>query len=98
MSLTIAQVEEIAGLARLELSPKEKERFRDQLSAILDYAETLQALDTSDVPPTAQVTGLTGVMRPDMITPSLTQAQVLANAGGVQEGFITVPVVLEENN
>jgi aspartyl-tRNA(Asn)/glutamyl-tRNA(Gln) amidotransferase subunit C len=97
MSLTLKQVEEIAELARLDLSRGEKERFRDQLSAILDYAERLQQLDTSDVPPTAQVTGLVGVMREDVITASCTQDEALANAPRDQDGFFVVPTVLEES-
>ena len=97
MSLTLKQVEEIAELARLDLSRGEKERFRDQLSAILDYAERLQQLDTSDVPPTAQVTGLVGVMRDDVITASFTQDEALANAPQDQDGFFVVPTVLEES-
>ncbi|HEX8681783.1 MAG TPA: Asp-tRNA(Asn)/Glu-tRNA(Gln) amidotransferase subunit GatC [Ardenticatenaceae bacterium] len=97
MSLTLKQVEEIAELARLDLSRGEKERFRDQLSAILDYAERLQQLDTSDVPPTAQVTGLVGVMREDVITASFTQDEALANAPQDQDGFFVVPTVLEES-
>lgn len=97
MSLTIQQVEEIAVLARLDLTKKEKERFRDQLSAILDYAARLQALDTSNVPPTAQVTGLVGVMREDSVEAHLTQEQVLSNAPAAQDGFVVVPIVLEEN-
>ncbi len=97
MSLTLKQVEEIAELARLDLSRGEKERFRDQLSAILDYAERLQQLDTSDVPPTAQVTGLVGVMREDVITASFTQDEALANAPRDQDGFFVVPTVLEES-
>ena len=42
MSLTLAEVEHIAELARLELTAEEKERYREQLSAILDYAARLQ--------------------------------------------------------
>lgn len=95
MSLTLQQVEEIALLARLDLTRQEQERFREQLSAILDFAERLQALDTSGVPPTASVTGLVGVMRDDVIQASLTQAEALANAPAAAEGFFAVPAVLE---
>ncbi|MGB0389765.1 MAG: Asp-tRNA(Asn)/Glu-tRNA(Gln) amidotransferase subunit GatC, partial [Ardenticatenaceae bacterium] len=58
-------------------------------------AETLQELDTSGIPPTAQVTGLTGVMREDVVAPSLTQEQVLSNAAAAQDGFVVVPAVLD---
>jgi aspartyl-tRNA(Asn)/glutamyl-tRNA(Gln) amidotransferase subunit C len=97
VTLTTEQVEEIAGLARLELTKQEKERFRVQLSAILDFAATLQQLDTSGVPPTASVTGLEGVMRDDVIEASLTQTEALANAPETESGFVVVPAVLEEN-
>src|SRR5574338_1362313 len=53
MKLTREEVEHIAQLARLELTEEEKDRFREQLSDILAYAERLQALDTSHIPPTA---------------------------------------------
>ncbi len=95
MSLTLQQVEEIALLARLDLSRQEQERFREQLSAILEYAERLQGLDTSNVPPTANVTGLVGVMRDDVIEASLTQVEALANAPVSANGFFSVPAVLE---
>ena len=97
VNLSIKEVEEIAQLARLDLTDDEKERFSGQLSAILDYFERMQALDTSDVPPTASVTGLVGVMREDEVRPSLSQAQALANAPAQEAGFVTVPAVLEES-
>ncbi len=96
MSLTVEQVAEIADLARLDLTKQEKERFRDQLSAILDYAGLLQELDTDNVPPTANVTGLVGVMREDVIEASLTQAEALANGPVTEGGFFVVPAVLED--
>ena len=51
MTLTLAQVQHIARLARLQLSPEELERYREQLSEILDYAARLQELDTTGIPP-----------------------------------------------
>jgi len=55
MKLTRAEVDHIAELAKLELTEEEKEKFREQLSAILEYAEMLQRLDTEAIPPTATV-------------------------------------------
>jgi aspartyl-tRNA(Asn)/glutamyl-tRNA(Gln) amidotransferase subunit C len=55
VSLTIEQVEHIAELARLALTEAEKALYREQLSAILDYAAILQRIDTSAIPPTATV-------------------------------------------
>ncbi len=54
MTLTLAEVEHIAQLARLYLSEDEKKRFREQLSAILDYAARLQQVDTRNIPPHLQ--------------------------------------------
>ena len=97
MSLTLKEVAQIGQLARLNLTPDEIERFRAQLSAILEYAERLQALDTSSVPPTAQVTGLQGVLRDDEPLPGLDQDDALANAADSIEGYVVVPTVLDDN-
>lgn len=95
--LTIEEVEHIALLARLSLSRDEIETFREQLSDILDYAASLQELDTDAIPPTAQVLGQNSVMRDDEQRPSLSQADVLANAPETFEGYFMVPTVLDEN-
>lgn len=67
MRLTKKEVEHIAQLARLGLAEEEKGKFAEQLSSILDYFEQLKEVDTDDIPPTAQVTGLENVSRPDAI-------------------------------
>ena len=55
MKLSRAEVQRIAELAKLGLTEEEKEKYREQLSAILEYAEMLQQLDTEAIPPTATV-------------------------------------------
>lgn len=97
MSLTRAQVAHIAELAKLALSDQELERMARQLSDILDYAERLNALDTSAIPPTASVIPNQNVMRPDLVTPSLSREQVLANAPDTDDKreFIRVRAILE---
>lgn len=65
MKLTKAQVEHIAKLAKLKLTDEEVERFAHQLTDILSYVEMLKELDTSGVPETCQVTGLSNVTRED---------------------------------
>lgn len=55
----------LARLSRLKLSDEEVEKFREELSSILEYVEKLDAVDTSGLEPTSQVTGLTNVMRED---------------------------------
>ena len=65
MKLTPQKIEEIAKLARLELTEKEKSMYADQLSAVLNYVEQLNEVDTGNVPETCQVTGLINVVRAD---------------------------------
>ncbi len=96
MPISRQEVEHIAELAKLGLSPEEVERFQEQLSAILDYAAILQSVDTEMVPPTAQVTGLTNIMRPDVARPSLPVEDVLANAPSRRDDYFCVPPVFEE--
>lgn len=95
MSLSREEVEHIAHLARLELTEEEKERYRQQLSAILEYAARLQALDTRGIPPTASVLPPRSVLRPDEPRPGLTREALLRNAPQVEDGQFRVPPVLE---
>jgi aspartyl-tRNA(Asn)/glutamyl-tRNA(Gln) amidotransferase subunit C len=96
MALTPEDVDHIAALARLGITEQERTRFAEQLSGILDHFQALQALDTSDIPPTAQVLNLRNVMRPDVALPSTPREAVLANAPRRQDGFFRVQAVLEE--
>ena len=69
MKLTRDEVEHLGRLARLALTEEEKERYATELSAILDYVEQLQEVDTTDVEPTSQVTGVEDVYREDVAVP-----------------------------
>lgn len=93
--LSLAEVEHIAELARLGLSDEEKETFREQLSAILDYADMLQQLNTDEVPPTTSALPLDNVMRPDDVRPSLPVEDVLANASDQEDDYFRVRAVLD---
>ena len=95
MKLSREQVKHIALLARLGLSEEEVERFREQLSNILENFEILQQVDTTDVPPTAHVIALDSVVRDDEVLPSLPQDEILANAPQVEEHCFKVRAVLE---
>ena len=59
------QVEHIAELSRIKLSDEEKEKFSKELSQILDYFETLKKVDTENVSPISQITGIKNVLRED---------------------------------
>lgn len=96
MHLTIDEVRHVAELAKLRLSETELVLYAEQLSAILDYAESLQQVDTSHVPPTPYVLPLHNVMADDVATPSLPNETALANAPDRADGFFRVRAVFEE--
>jgi aspartyl-tRNA(Asn)/glutamyl-tRNA(Gln) amidotransferase subunit C len=93
--LSLEEVEHIGELARLGLSDAEKEMFRDQLSAILDYAGMLNRLDTTGIPPTASALPLYNVMRRDEVRPSLPNEEAMANASDAEASQFRVRAVLE---
>lgn len=95
MTLTLAEVDHIAQLARLKLTAAERELYRQQLSAILEYAARLQKLDTSGIPPTASVLPPRSVLREDEPRPGLLVGDVLKNAAQTEENQFRVPPVLE---
>jgi aspartyl-tRNA(Asn)/glutamyl-tRNA(Gln) amidotransferase subunit C len=82
-------------LARLGLSEEEVGLFVDQLSHIIDNFAVLSRVDTSNVPPTAQVITLQNRMRDDAVTPSLPREEVLRNAPAAEGGAFRVKAVLE---
>ena len=96
MRLTQDEVRHVAELAKLRLTEAEIEEYTDQLSAILEYAETIQEVDTSSVPPTPFVLPLSNVMRDDEPGPSLSNEAALANAPDSAAGFFRVRAVFEE--
>lgn len=96
MKIDRSMVEHIAELAKLQLTEDEIERYAGQLSAILDYAEKLQAVNTDAIPPTASVLPVRTVLRPDVTQPSLERAAALANAADTAEGQFRVEAVLED--
>jgi aspartyl-tRNA(Asn)/glutamyl-tRNA(Gln) amidotransferase subunit C len=95
MALTLEEVRHVAKLARLRLSDAELEAMQQQLSAILDYMELLNEVDVSGVPPTAQVTDVVNVVRPDEVRPSLPVEEALAAAAHRQDDYFKVKPVFE---
>jgi aspartyl-tRNA(Asn)/glutamyl-tRNA(Gln) amidotransferase subunit C len=95
--LTLAEVEHISNLARLELTPEEKERYRVQLSAILEYAARLQSLDTAGIPPTSSVLPARSALRPDVTAASLERSDLLGNAPLAEDDQFRVPPVLDQS-
>ena len=95
MAVTREDVLHVASLARLEVSPDQVESFQRELAAILAYFEKLNELDTSDVEPTSHALPLVNVFRKDIVRPSLTQEEALANAPQQAYGHFRVPKVIE---
>ncbi|MDK2882702.1 MAG: aspartyl-tRNA(Asn)/glutamyl-tRNA(Gln) amidotransferase subunit [Bacillota bacterium] len=96
MKISMAEVEHVARLARLELTPEEKEKFTHQLNDILEFAAKLQAIDTEGVPPTSHVLNLKNVWREDEVHDWLTQDEALANAPAASDGCFQVPRIIED--
>jgi len=96
MSITRQDVQHIAELAKLNLSDAEEGLYQEQLSAILEYAQRLNALDTEAIPPTATVLPLRSIMREDVARPSLPADEILANAPARSGDAFEVHVILED--
>jgi aspartyl-tRNA(Asn)/glutamyl-tRNA(Gln) amidotransferase subunit C len=98
MPITRADVEKIAELAKLELTPEETESFTEQLSAILGYIDKLNELDTTDVLPMSHCSTATGdaeyTRRDDRVQPSLGQKLATENAPDTEAGYFKVPKVI----
>lgn len=92
--LTKKQVEHVALLARLELSEEEKEKYASQLSAILEYAEALNKLDTEHVPPTAHVLPIKNVFREDAVEDHLSNDRATMNAPAKEGNYFKVPKIV----
>jgi aspartyl-tRNA(Asn)/glutamyl-tRNA(Gln) amidotransferase subunit C len=88
-------IEHVARLARLALTDEEKERLREQLGLIIEYAAKVGEVAAEDVPPTAYAIPRANVYREDVPEPSLPQAEALANAPDQQDGRFKVPRIVE---
>lgn len=86
----------VARLARLRFSDGELDEIAAQLSAVLDHAADVEALDVSGIEPTSHPQPLTDVTRTDEVRLSLARDEVLAQAPSVAEGQFRVPPILGE--
>ena len=90
-------VPHIAKLANLTVSYNEESNLEKQLEETLDYVEELNKVNTNNIEPTSQVTGLENVTRGDTVKPSLTQDEALSNATKTHNGFFVVDVILTKD-
>ncbi len=94
--ITRAEAAHVAALARLGFSDTELDELALQLSAVLDHAADVEALDVTDVEPTSHPVPSHDVMRADELRPSVARHEVLAQAPDVTDGQFRVPPLLGE--
>ena len=94
--ITEDDVRHVARLARLDVTDDEVTLFAEQLEAVLEHAQDVEALDTADVPPTAHPLPVKNVFRDDVVRPSLDRAEVLAMAPAAEDDRFKVPRILGE--
>lgn len=88
-------IQYVAHLARLRLSPEEEEKLGRQLNQILDYIEKLQEVDVRGVEPTAHAFPLVNVTRADEARPSISHEKAMQNAPSTAKGLFMVPKIVE---
>ena len=98
--LTKQDVLHVAKLAKLPLTDTEVNKFTDQLSAIVNYMDELNAVDTTNIEPTSQTTGLENVFRNDEIKPDqiLSQEAALSGSDKTYNGYFKVDAILAERS
>jgi aspartyl-tRNA(Asn)/glutamyl-tRNA(Gln) amidotransferase subunit C len=97
MPLSREDVDHIALLARLHLTDEEKERYREQLSNILDHISKLQELDTSAVQPMSSVVVEQSRLREDVPGAAMPREDLLQNAPDAADDQFRVPPILDNN-
>ena len=96
MSLTREEVKKVALLSRLELSEDEIDARTRPLNDLLQQFVVLQSIDVTGIEPTSHSIPIVNVFREDVMRPSLTREEVLANAPESRDGCFVVPKILSE--
>lgn len=93
----MTDVKHLAKLANLVIPPSRQSALATQIDTTFEYIKTLEDTNTESLPETNQVTGLTNVLREDVVDDSrtFTQAQALQNAKNTHNGYFVVPAILE---
>ena len=100
MKITEAEIRRVADLAQLALTEDEVHRMAKDMDGILNYIDKLNELNTDSVEPMAQVlyeAEETATLREDVVRPSLTNAEAVANAPTPGAGYYKVPKVIERD-
>ena len=94
--ITADDVRKVAKLARLDLPEEKITTYTGQLESILDYVSQLQAVDTTDVPPTTRAVEVVNVTREDGVTPTQVREEILNQAPLREQDFYRVPKILAD--
>lgn len=95
MSVSKEDVKHIAKLSKLELTEQELEKYTNELSSIVDFANELSNIDVEGIKPTAHILDIKNVFRKDEVQPSYDREEILKNAPSKDAGCVSVPKVVE---
>ena len=93
-TISTSDIQHLASLSSLALADNEVDGLRQDLEKIITYIEKLKELDTTDVEPTYQVTGLENVWREDEIQNDVDRDELLKLAPEQKDFQVKVPKVL----
>ncbi|UCE60626.1 MAG: Asp-tRNA(Asn)/Glu-tRNA(Gln) amidotransferase subunit GatC [Phycisphaerales bacterium] len=91
-------IRHVALLSRLKITDEEVKVYAKQLSQVVDYMALLNEVDTADVPPAAYALQISNVFREDDVRGAMTSEQALSNAPGQENGFFSVPKVIDRKS
>lgn len=92
---TDLNIDHVANLARLALTPEEKAKFAQQVGDVIAYIEQLKRVDVTGVEPTAHASPVFNVWADDVVRPGLSVEDALRNAPAQRDHMIVVPKVVE---
>lgn len=96
MKINGDQIKNIAKLANLPVSEEEMGLYSEQLSAVLEYVNQLNKVDTSGITPIFNITPLENIVRSDIKEDCLTLDEALENASNKKNGYFATKGVFEE--
>ncbi len=96
MEVNDALIDKLAGLAKLEFEPQEKERLKKDLQKMIAFVEQLQELNTEGEEPVLQMSTRTDVLREDIQKNTLSREEALKNAPLTDGVFFKVPKVINK--
>lgn len=90
------ELRQLARIAKLTLTPEEKEKISAQVSEAIEAVEVLSELDGQSIQPLEQPTNLRNITREDKVEPSLSQKEALSNAKRTYQGYFVTDAILDK--